>query len=83
MTAITGRDIAPAICKALGIEIKGARKIDIHIARDCAVTVTIERLVQDYEAKQLTSDLEVYELVRRGSNDVVTMANNGEPLPCP
>lgn len=61
---ITGRDIAPAICKALGIDIRGSKSIDVHIrvAANEVATVTVTRLIQDYETKQMAEVLERYEL---------------------
>jgi len=70
--AITGRNIGPEICKALGIEGQRVRAIDIHIAAGQIVTVTVERLMNEDEGERLIPVLDRYELVEKPVAPVAT-----------
>ena len=67
MAAITGHMIGKELCQALDLDIAGVRTIDMHIAAKEAVTITVERLVKDHQARALSKVLEEYTLIPKPS----------------
>lgn len=69
---------AAAIAKALGIDTKTCVSIELRVAVDEVVTVTVERRVYDQELERLATVLDVCRLVAPddGEQDVTAMADN-------
>ena len=65
--AVIGRNIGPALCGALGLDIAGVRTIDIHVAANEVVTVTVERLVKNEQVWAMNNVLEEYTLLPKRS----------------
>lgn len=64
MGPIVGRgDFGMALMKALGLEGQKVRAIDIRCATHELVTVKVERLVMDTEAKAITEVFDDYNLI--------------------
>lgn len=65
MSAISSQKIGERICKALGLDTNGVRAVDIHIAYDSIVTISVTRFLYIDEFDALTEICKQYELVEK------------------
>lgn len=72
MAALTGRQLGCLLAEALGIEIKGARKLTIECDAAEMACVTVERLICGEQASKAATVLEAY---------VVLPTMRSEPAP--
>lgn len=70
MSIVVGQYIGKRLLAAWGLEHQLVRRIDLHIAVNEAVTVTIERLADKTESDDVLPILEQYHLVRRDDDSI-------------